>query len=315
MFTINNISKYYRNCIIAFIVSVFAAVAMILLIIFAFTHASKQINAPIPFESIVSDKKAKGSVAYVDIIKEPVKAISIKKRAYRYRNYYVVNDGKSNYAVIMSASNADKIAQEVLNNGSARITCVTAALSDKTITGINNAIPECIDSAQALELHFLPHPDTFSVVMDDHISYPLYISVFATALIAGIVSLVYIFSFSFVGIDAYKKQQLKEELNSPDAVWLENINCCICDNWLVGIGKGLNAIEYTDIAELYVKKNYSNGFAISGELDARKKDGKTITISLYAVSFIKQSKYAEIDSELKAVFQKAHEKNKNIGKI
>ena len=74
-------------------------------------------------------------------------------------------------------------------------------------------------------------------------------------------------------------ERLDAEMNSPNAIWFDDLKIYATTNHIIALGKGINAIKYEDILWFYMIQHMTNGIKDYRMLNVLDRSGDEKTIA------------------------------------
>ena len=115
---------------------------------------------------------------------------------------------------------------------------------------------------------------------------------------------------SFAPVMDGEDNQLREEIESEDAIWLDGVKTYLTDNYLVSVNGTFSAVKYSDIFWTYLTEHRTNGIRDYDFINAVTNDGKMVNFA-NSGSFGKKNRQRskEIHSQ---ILDKIVEKNPSV---
>ena len=253
-------------------------IGMILLLIgiflvgFGLIQSKRKMEYVRPFEQVLQEESNPGNqTVYIDIIRVPEKLEENK-----YEGYYLVTTAEGSYIVGMQPEQFADLKQRVEENGTARVEGMTKVVTDENVKKI---ISEYINH----KFIFIRMTKlTYGKILKE--------GYFANLDIGGILMLV---GFLFVltqmrAIGKYRHplaEQIDEECNQPEALWLDNFRIYLTKSFLVSVyGGKLTALDLTKVQRTRLFETVKDGLHVI-TLEVTTTEREEITVSEIKWSF------------------------------
>lgn len=253
-------------------------IGMILLLIgiflvgFGLIQSKRKMEYVRPFEQVLQEESNPGNqTVYIDIIRVPEKLEENK-----YEGYYLVTTAEGSYIVGMQPEQFADLKQRVEENGTARVEGMTKVVTDENVKKI---VSEYINHKF---IYICMTKLTYGEILKE--------GYFANLDIGGILMLV---GFLFVltqmrAIGKYRHplaEQIDEECNQPEALWLYNFRIYLTKSFLVSVyGGKLTALDLTKVQRTRLFETVKDGLHVI-TLEVTTTEREKITVSEIKWSF------------------------------
>ena len=253
-------------------------IGMILLLIgiflvgFGLIQSKRKMEYVRPFEQVLQEESNPGNqTVYIDIIRVPEKLEENK-----YEGYYLVTTAEGSYIVGMQPEQFADLKQRVEENGTARVEGMTKVVTDENVKKI---VSEYINHKF---IYICMTKLTYGEILKE--------GYFANLDIGGILMLV---GFLFVltqmrAIGKYRHplaEQIDEECNQPEALWLDNFRIYLTKSFLVSVyGGKLTALDLTKVQRTRLFETVKDGLHVI-TLEVTTTEREEITVSEIKWSF------------------------------
>mgnify|MGYP006968139032 FL=1 len=253
-------------------------IGMILLLIgiflvgFGLIQSKRKMEYVRPFEQVLQEESNPGNqTVYIDIIRVPEKLEENK-----YEGYYLVTTAEGSYIVGMQPEQFADLKQRVEENGTARVEGMTKVVTDENVKKI---VSEYINHKF---IYICMTKLTYGEILKE--------GYFANLDIGGILMLV---GFLFVltqmrAIGKYRHplaEQIDEECNQPEALWLDNFRIYLTKSFLVSVyGGKLTALDLTKVQRTRLFETVKDGLHVI-TLEVTTTEREKITVSEIKWSF------------------------------
>ena len=253
-------------------------IGMILLLIgiflvgFGLIQSKRKMEYVRPFEQVLQEESNPGNqTVYIDIIRVPEKLEENK-----YEGYYLVTTAEGSYIVGMQPEQFADLKQRVEENGTARVEGMTKVVTDENVKKI---VSEYINHKF---IYICMTKLTYGEILKE--------GYFANLDIGGILMLV---GFLFVltqmrAIGKYRHplaEQIDEECNQPEALWLDNFRIYLTKSFLVSVyGGKLTALDLTKVQRTRLFETVKDGLHVV-TLEVTTTEREKITVSEIKWSF------------------------------
>ena len=276
--------KYSRGW---FYIGVISFAIGIVLLLFSFVCAKKQMDNINTLENVLSEQSnSANKIVYIEIIEVP-KKISEDE----YEGYYLVITDNNTYISGMQEEQFEALKKEVEENGRARLEGFTKVIIDEHV----------ID-------------DVEKYLKDEHIHIRVTELTYGNILKEGyIVNLILGGIFAIVGVGLllsgnrglkkYKNpqaQRIDEECNHKDAIWLNEYKIYLTNSFVVSTYDGISAIDIGTVVEVNLFDTIKDNNTIT-MLECRTNENKTF--ELYGTDYPGGCIYEEDIRYLEDVFR------------
>lgn len=253
-------------------------IGMILLLIgiflvgFGLIQSKRKMEYVRPFEQVLQEESNPGNqTVYIDIIRVPEKLEENK-----YEGYYLVTTAEGSYIVGMQPEQFADLKQRVEENGTARVEGMTKVVTDENVKKI---VSEYINHKF---IYICMTKLTYGEILKE--------GYFANLDIGGILMLV---GFLFVltqmrAIGKYRHplaEQIDEECNQPEALWLDNFRIYLTKSFLVSVyGGKLTALDLAKVQRTRLFETVKDGLHVI-TLEVTTTEREEITVSEIKWSF------------------------------
>ena len=253
-------------------------IGMILLLIgiflvgFGLIQTKRKMEYIRPFEQVLQEESNPGNqTVYIDIIRVPEKLAENK-----YEGYYLVTTAEGSYIVGMQPEQFADLKQRVEENGTARVEGMTKVVTDENVKKI---VSEYINHKF---IYICMTKLTYGEILKE--------GYFANLDIGGILMLV---GFLFVltqmrAIGKYRHplaEQIDEECNQPEALWLNNFRIYLTKSFLISVyGGKLTALDLTKVQMARLIETVKDGLHVI-TLEVTTTEREKITVSENKWSF------------------------------
>ena len=253
-------------------------IGMILLLIgiflvgFGLIQSKRKMEYVRPFEQVLQEESNPGNqTVYIDIIRVPEKLEENK-----YEGYYLVTTAEGSYIVGMQPEQFADLKQRVEENGTARVEGMTKVVTDENVKKI---VSEYINHKF---IYICMTKLTYGEILKE--------GYFANLDIGGILMLA---GFLFVltqmrAIGKYRHplaEQIDEECNQPEALWLDNFRIYLTKSFLVSVyGGKLTALDLTKVQRTRLFETVKDGLHVI-TLEVTTTEREEITVSEIKWSF------------------------------
>ena len=257
---------------------IWRTIGMILLLIgiflvgFGMIQTKKKMDYVRPFEQVLQEESHPANqTAYIDITRVPEKLAENK-----YEGYYLVTTAEESYIVGMQPEQFADLKQSVEENGTARVEGMTKVVTDENVKKI---VSEYINHKF---IYICMTKLTYGEILKE--------GYFANLDIGGILMLV---GFLFVltqmrAIGKYRHplaEQIDEECNQPEALWLDNFRIYLTKSFLVSVyGGKLTALDLTKVQRTRLFETVKDGLHVI-TLEVTTTEREEITVSEIKWSF------------------------------
>ena len=235
-------------------------------------QTKKKMNYVRPFEQVLQEESHPANqTAYIDIIRVPEKLAENK-----YEGYYLVTTAEESYIVGMQPEQFADLKQRVEENGTARVEGMTKVVTDENV---KKKVSEYINHKF---IYICMTKLTYGEILKE--------GYFANLDIGGILMLV---GFLFVltqmrAIGKYRHplaEQIDEECNQPEALWLDNFRIYLTKSFLVSVyGGKLTALDLTKVQRTRLFETVKDGLHVI-TLEVTTTEREEITVSEIKWSF------------------------------
>ena len=207
----------------------------ILLVGFGLIQTKRKMDCVRPFEQVLQEESNPANqTAYIDIIRVPEKLAENK-----YEGYYLVTTAEESYIVEMQPEQFVDLKQKVEENGTARVEGMTKVVTDENVKTIVSA--------------YINH--NFIAIRMTKLTYGKILKegYFVNLDIGGILILIGILLVltQVRAIEKYRHplaEQIDEECNQPDALWLNDFRIYLTKSFLVSVyGGKLTALDLAKV--------------------------------------------------------------------
>ena len=253
-------------------------IGMILLLIgiflvgFGLIQSKRKMEYVRPFEQVLQEESNPGNqTVYIDIIRVPEKLEENK-----YEGYYLVTTAEGSYIVGMQPEQFADLKQRVEENGTARVEGMTKVVTDENVKKI---VSEYINHKF---IYICMTKLTYGEILKE--------GYFANLDIGGILMLVgFLFVLTQVrAIGKYRHplaEQINEECNQPEALWLDNFRIYLTKSFLVSVyGGKLTALDLTKVQRTRLFETVKDGLHVI-TLEVTTTEREEITVSEIKWSF------------------------------
>ena len=253
-------------------------IGMILLLIgiflvgFGLIQSKRKMEYVRPFEQVLQEESNPGNqTVYIDIIRVPEKLEENK-----YEGYYLVTTAEGSYIVGMQPEQFADLKQRVEENGTARVEGMTKVVTDENVKKI---VSEYINHKF---IYICMTKLTYGKILKE--------GYFANLDIGGILMLVgFLFVLTQVrAIGKYRHplaEQIDEECNQPEALWLDNFRIYLTKSFLVSVyGGKLTALDLTKVQRTRLFETVKDGLHVI-TLEVTTTEREEITVSEIKWSF------------------------------
>ena len=253
-------------------------IGMILLLIgiflvgFGLIQSKRKMEYVRPFEQVLQEESNPGNqTVYIDIIRVPEKLEENK-----YEGYYLVTTAEGSYIVGMQPEQFADLKQRVEENGTARVEGMTKVVTDENVKKI---VSEYINHKF---IYICMTKLTYGEILKE--------GYFANLDIGGILMLVgFLFVLTQVrAIGKYRHplaEQIDEECNQPEALWLDNFRIYLTKSFLVSVyGGKLTALDLTKVQRTRLFETVKDGLHVI-TLEVTTTEREEITVSEIKWSF------------------------------
>lgn len=253
-------------------------IGMILLLIgiflvgFGLIQSKRKMEYVRPFEQVLQEESNPGNqTVYIDIIRVPEKLEENK-----YEGYYLVTTAEGSYIVGMQPEQFADLKQRVEENGTARVEGMTKVVTDENVKKI---VSEYINHKF---IYICMTKLTYGEILKE--------GYFANLDIGGILMLVgFLFVLTQVrAIGKYRHplaEQIDEECNQPEALWLDNFRIYLTKSFLVSVyGGKLTALDLTKVQRTRLFETVKDGLHVI-TLEVTTTEREKITVSEIKWSF------------------------------
>ena len=253
-------------------------IGMILLLIgiflvgFGLIQSKRKMEYVRPFEQVLQEESNPGNqTVYIDIIRVPEKLEENK-----YEGYYLVTTAEGSYIVGMQPEQFADLKQRVEENCTARVEGMTKVVTDENVKKI---VSEYINHKF---IYICMTKLTYGEILKE--------GYFANLDIGGILMLVgFLFVLTQVrAIGKYRHplaEQIDEECNQPEALWLDNFRIYLTKSFLVSVyGGKLTALDLTKVQRTRLFETVKDGLHVI-TLEVTTTEREEITVSEIKWSF------------------------------
>ena len=237
------------------VVSVITSIVMIAAS-FIMTYVQNQKQPHIPFEELAESKSAYTSIYYGYVIGEPEKLAE---------GYYGVS--LDDYHFILKVSDSyvkNKIIRDIEENGNSKIHGTMVLLNRKEYQNTCQNIAEYYHQnhnpiyATDYGYRYLEVLDG-SLLSETTTAHPVGLIFGITGLLLEAMMIHWGGTLNMLkhlrpacGSRRYTVAEIDEQANMPDAVWFPGLGICLAPKIMIGIKKGVTAVEYSDISRIKV---------------------------------------------------------------
>ena len=238
-YTNKHIKEEYKLNQIGRTIGMILLVIGILLVGFGLIQTKRKMECVRPFEQVLQEESNPANqTAYIDIIRVPEKLAENK-----YEGYYLVTTAEESYIVGMQSEQFADLKQRVEENGTARVEGMTKVVIDENVKKI---VSEYINHKFiAIRMTKL----TYGKILKE--------GYFVNLDIGGILILIGILLVltQVRAIEKYRHplaEQIDEECNQPDALWLNDFRIYLTKSFLVSVYGG--KLTVLDLAKVQLTR-------------------------------------------------------------
>ena len=271
-YTNKHIKEQYKFNQIWRTIGMFFLVIGIFLVGFGMIQTKKKMDYVRPFEQVLQEESNPANqTAYIDIIRVPEKLAENK-----YEGYYLATAAEESYIVEMQPEQFADLKQRVEENGTARVEGMTKVVIDENVKKI---VSEYINHKFiAMRMTKL----TYGKILKE--------GYFVNLDIGGILILIGIFMV-LIQVRAIAKyrhplaEQIDEECNQPDALWLYEFRIYLTKSFLVSVyGGKLTALDLAKVQIIRLFETVKGSLSVI-TLEVTTTEQEKITVSENNVYF------------------------------
>ncbi len=244
----------------------------IFLVGFGLIQTKRKMDYVRPFEQVLQEESNPGNqTVYIDIIRIPEKLAENK-----YEGYYLATTAEESYIVEMQPEQFADVKQRVEENGKARVEGMTKVVTDENVKKI---VSEYINHKF---IYICMTKLTYGEILKE--------GYFANLDIGGILILIGIFMV-LIQVRAIKKyrhplaEQIDEECNQPEALWLNYFRIYLTKSFLVSVyGEKLTALDLTKVQIIRLFETVKDSLSVI-TLEVTTTEQEKITVSENKVPF------------------------------
>ena len=244
----------------------------IFLVGFGLIQTKRKMDYVRPFEQVLQEESNPGNqTVYIDIIRVPEKLAENK-----YGGYYLVTTAEESYIVEMQPEQLIDLEQIVEENGTARVEGMTIVVTDENV---KNIVSEYINH-KFIAIHMMKL--TYGEILKE--------GYFANLDIGGILILIGILMvlIQVRAIGKYRHplaEQIDEECNQPEALWLNNFRIYLTKSFLISVyGGKLTALDLTKVQVARLFETVKDSMSVI-TLEVTTTEQEKITVSENNVPF------------------------------
>ena len=271
-YTNKHIKEEYKFNQIGRTIGMFFLVIGIFLVAFGLIQTKRKMDYVRPFEQVLQEESNPANqTAYIDIIRVPEKLAENK-----YEGYYLATAAEESYIVEMQPEQFADLKQRVEENGSARVEGMTKVVTDDNIKKI---VSEYINHKF---IYIRMTKLTYGEILKE--------GYFVNLDIGGILILIGIFMV-LIQVRAIAKyrhplaEQIDEECNQPDALWLYEFRIYLTKSYLVSVyGEKLTALNLAKVQIIRLFETVKGSLSVI-TLEVTTTEQEKITVSENNVYF------------------------------
>lgn len=250
----------------------FFLVIGIFLVAFGLIQTKRKMDYVRPFEQVLQEESNPANqTAYIDIIRVPEKLAKNK-----YEGYYLTTTAEGSYIAAMLPEQFADLKQRVEENGSAKVEGMTKVVTDDNIKKI---VSEYINHKF---IYIRMTKLTYGEILKE--------GYFVNLDIGGILILIGIFMV-LIQVRAIAKyrhplaEQIDEECNQPDALWLYEFRIYLTKSYLVSVyGEKLTALDLAKVQIIRLFETVKGSLSVT-TLEVTTTEQEKITVSENNVYF------------------------------
>ena len=271
-YTNKHIKEEYKLNQIGRTIGMILLVIGILLVGFGLIQTKRKMECVRPFEQVLQEESNPANqTAYIDIIRVPEKLAENK-----YEGYYLTTTTGGSYIASMLPEQFADLKQRVEENGSARVEGMTKVVTDDNIKKI---VSEYINHKF---IYIRMTKLTYGEILKE--------GYFVNLDIGGILILIGIFMV-LIQVRAIAKyrhplaEQIDEECNQPDALWLYEFRIYLTKSYLVSVyGEKLTALNLAKVQIIRLFETVKGSLSVI-TLEVTTTEQEKITVSENNVYF------------------------------
>lgn len=271
-YTNKHIKEEYKFNQIGRTIGMFFLVIGIFLVAFGLIQTKRKMDYVRPFEQVLQEESNPANqTAYIDIIRVPEKLAENK-----YEGYYLATAAEESYIVEMQPEQFADLKQRVEENGTARVEGMTKVVTDDNIKKI---VSEYINHKF---IYIRMTKLTYGEILKE--------GYFVNLDIGGILILIGIFMV-LIQVRAIAKyrhplaEQIDEECNQPDALWLYEFRIYLTKSYLVSVyGEKLTALNLAKVQIIRLFETVKGSLSVI-TLEVTTTEQEKITVSENNVYF------------------------------
>ena len=271
-YTNKHIKEEYKLNQIGRTIGMILLVIGILLVGFGLIQTKRKMECVRPFEQVLQEESNPANqTAYIDIVRVPEKLAENK-----YEGYYLVTTAEESYIVEMQPEQFVDLKQRVEENGTARVEGMTKVVTDDNIKKI---VSEYINHKF---IYIRMTKLTYGEILKE--------GYFVNLDIGGILILIGIFMV-LIQVRAIAKyrhplaEQIDEECNQPDALWLYEFRIYLTKSYLVSVyGEKLTALNLAKVQIIRLFETVKGSLSVI-TLEVTTTEQEKITVSENNVYF------------------------------
>ena len=272
-YTNKHIKEEYKLNQIGRTIGMILLVIGILLVGFGMIQTKRKMDYVRPFELVLQEESNPANqTAYIDIIRVPEKLAENK-----YEGYYLTTTAEGSYIVEMQPEQFADLKQRVEENGTARVEGMTKVVTDDNIKKI---VSEYINHKF---IYIRMTKLTYGEILKE--------GYFVNLDIGGILILIGTFMV-LIQVRAIAKyrhplaEQIDEECNQPDALWLYEFRIYLTKSYLVSVyGEKLTALDLAKVQIIRLFETVKGSLSVI-TLEVTTTEQEKITVSENNVYFL-----------------------------
>lgn len=240
-------STFFEFIIVAIIISIAMVSAS-----FIVTYTQNKKQPHIPFDKLAGSKSGYNSIYYGYVIGEPEK-LAEGYYGVRLDDYYFILNVSDSYV-------QNKINREIMEKGSSKIHGTIVLLNKDENSDTCNSMADYYNRNNN-PVYMTDYGYRYLEVMDGTLlsetitAHPVGLIFGITGFILEAMMIYWSGTLKMIkylrpkcGSRRYTAEEIDEQANMPDSVWLKSLGICLAPKIMIGIRKGIAAVEYDDIS-------------------------------------------------------------------
>ena len=271
-YTNKHIKEEYKFNQILRTIGIILLLIGIFLVGFGLIQTKRKMDYVRPFEQVLQEESNPGNqTVSIDILRVPEKLAENK-----YEGYYLATTAEGSYIAAMLPEQFADLKQRVEENGTARVEGMTKVVTDENVKKIIS--------------EYINHKFIFIRMTKLTYGEILWEGYFVNLDIGGILILIGIFMV-LIQVRAIAKyrhplaEQIDEECNQPEALWLNDFRIYLTKSFLVSVyGEKLTALDLTKVQIIRLFETVKDSLSVIS-LEVTTTEQEKITVSENKVPF------------------------------